>query len=253
MTRPLNSRPSLDAEEIRQFGRIASEWWDENGPFRPLHDLNPVRLQFIRDTLLVHFSKDNDKPLPLDGLAMLDIGCGGGLVAEPLTRLGAKVTGIDASREAIEVAAAHARLMGLPITYTCASVEDLTATGATFDVVIALEIVEHVADVPGFLQSCTQLVAPGGALILSTLNRTWKSWVFAIAGAEYIARLVPKGTHDWHKFLSPAELAHFLRKEEFDFASLKGMSYNIVQRQWSLSANLDINYLGYARKGSAPF
>jgi len=197
---------------------------------------------------LAHFHRDPTKNKPLEGLTILDIGCGGGLVAEPLTRLGATVTGIDASPEAIDVATAHATLMNLPIQYICASAEDLAANKKIFDIVLALEIVEHVADVSGFLATCTQLVAPQGALILSTLNRTWKSYAFAIIGAEYIMRMLPQGTHDWHKFLSPAELAAILRPINFSFANLKGLSYSPLSGQWSLSSDLDVNYLGYAKR-----
>lgn len=238
---------SVDASEIHQFSKISSQWWDESGPFKPLHQLNPVRIQYIRDCLIAHFQRDATADKPLEGLSILDIGCGGGLMAEPLTRLGAEVTGIDASAETIDVAAAHAALMGLAITYQCASAEDLAAHNKTFDAVLALEIVEHVADVPGFLSTCAKLVAPQGCLILSTLNRTWKSYAFAIVGAEYILRWLPQGTHDWNRFLSPAELASHLRPLGFSFANLQGMSYNPLSGQWRLSKDLDVNYLGYAK------
>jgi 2-polyprenyl-6-hydroxyphenyl methylase / 3-demethylubiquinone-9 3-methyltransferase len=227
MTKPNIPHSSIDPSEIQRFSKISSQWWDENGPFKPLHQLNPTRLQYIRDCLISHFQRHSSKDKPLSGLSILDIGCGGGLVAEPLTRLGATVTGIDASEEAIEVAKAHAAMMDLAITYMCISAEDLKATGQTFDVVLALEIVEHV---------------------LSTLNRTWKSYAVAILGAEYIMGLLPKGTHDWHKFLSPAELASHLRPLGFSFVNLKGMSYTPLKGQWHLSRDLDVNYLGYAAR-----
>ena len=249
MTQPNIPHSSIDTSEIQRFSKISSQWWDENGPFKPLHQLNPTRLQYIRDCLISHFQRRSTKDKPLSGLSILDIGCGGGLVAEPLTRLGASVMGIDASAQAIEVAKAHATMMDLAVTYECLSAEDLNAKGQTFDVVLALEIVEHVADVAGFLKTCTQLVAPGGALLLSTLNRTWKSYAVAIVGAEYIMGLLPKGTHDWHKFLSPAELATHLRPLGFSFADLKGMSYTPLKDQWHLSRDLEVNYLGYAKKG----
>jgi 2-polyprenyl-6-hydroxyphenyl methylase / 3-demethylubiquinone-9 3-methyltransferase len=239
---------SIDISEIQRFSKISSQWWDEDGPFKPLHQLNPTRLQYIRDCLIRHFQRQPSTDMPLKGLSILDIGCGGGLVAEPLTRLGASVTGIDASEQAIDVAKAHAAMMDLSITYECLSAEELMATGQTFDVVLALEIVEHVADVPGFLETCTKLVTPNGAFILSTLNRTWKSYAVAIIGAEYIMGLLPKGTHDWHKFLSPAELASHLRPLGFSFVDLKGMSYTPLKGQWYLSKDLDVNYLGYATK-----
>lgn len=239
--------PSIDASEIHRFGKISSQWWDEEGSFKPLHQLNPTRIQYIRDCVGAHFHRDAAKDNPLEELSVLDIGCGGGLVAEPLTRLGTTVTGIDASAEAIEVASAHAALMDLPITYACMPPEEMVAQGRTFDVVLALEIVEHVTDVPGFLATCAKLVAPGGALILSTLNRTWKSYAFAIVGAEYIMRWLPKGTHDWNRFLSPAELAAHLRPLGLAFADLRGMSYCPLTGQWRLSKDLDVNYLGYVR------
>jgi len=248
MTKPNIPHSSIDPSEIQRFSKISSQWWDENGPFKPLHQLNPTRLQYIRDCLISHFQRHSSKDKPLSGLSILDIGCGGGLVAEPLTRLGATITGIDASEEAIEVAKAHAAMMDLAIAYKCISAEDLKATGQTFDVVLALEIVEHVADVAGFLETCTQLVAPNGALLLSTLNRTWKSYAVAILGAEYIMGVLPKGTHDWHKFLSPAELASHLRPLGFSFVNLKGMSYTPLKGQWHLSRDLDVNYLGYAAR-----
>jgi 2-polyprenyl-6-hydroxyphenyl methylase/3-demethylubiquinone-9 3-methyltransferase len=238
---------SIDIAEIQRFSKISSQWWDENGAFKPLHQLNPTRIQYIRDCLVAHFHRDVETNKPLDGMTILDIGCGGGLVAEPLTRLGAIVTGIDASLDAIEVAKAHAEMIDLSINYQCTTAEELAAKGRTFDVVLALEIVEHVADVSGFLTTCTQLVSPHGALILSTINRTWKAYAFAIVGAEYIMRMLPKGTHDWDKFLSPSELAAHLRPLNFSFMDLKGMSYCPITNQWSLSNDLDVNYLGYAK------
>jgi 2-polyprenyl-6-hydroxyphenyl methylase/3-demethylubiquinone-9 3-methyltransferase len=238
---------SIDDKEVQRFQKVSAQWWDEEGAFKPLHRLNPIRIQYIRDSLITHFQRDKAAPRPLEGLFILDIGCGGGLVAEPLARLGASVTGIDADPQAIEVATNHAALMGLPISYQCTTAETLAAAGQTFDVVLALEIVEHVADVAGFLSTCTQLVAPHGAFILSTLNRTWKAYALAIVGAEYILNMVPKGTHDWHKFLTPAELASHLRPLGFSFVDLRGMSYNPLTGEWSLSSDLGVNYLGYVR------
>ena len=248
MTHHNTPHSSIDISEIQRFSKISSQWWDEDGPFKPLHQLNPTRIQYIRDCLTTHFHRDVTKSKPLEGLSLLDIGCGGGLVAEPLTRLGARVTGIDASAQAIEVATAHAAMMDLPLTYTCISAEELVTQGHTFDVVLALEIVEHVADVPGFLKTCAQLVTLGGAFILSTLNRTWKSYAVAVVGAEYVMRILPKGTHDWNKFLYPAELATYLRPLGFSFADLRGMSYCPLTGQWRLSKDLDVNYLGYTKK-----
>lgn len=239
---------SIDTAEIQRFSKVASQWWNEDGPFKPLHQLNPQRIQYIRDCLMSHFQRPYSNQIPLKELSLLDIGCGGGLVAEPLTRLGAQVTGIDADKEAIEVAKTHATMMNLSITYACTTAEELKAQNKTFDVVLALEIVEHVADVSGFLSTCTKLVKPGGALILSTLNRTWKSYAVAIMGAEYILRIIPKGTHEWHKFLTPAELESYVRPCGFTFGDFTGLSYSPLTRQWCLSNNLDVNYLGYAKR-----
>jgi 2-polyprenyl-6-hydroxyphenyl methylase/3-demethylubiquinone-9 3-methyltransferase len=249
-----NPSSSQDYKEIEQFDKLAAQWWDEDGPFKPLHQLNPARLQFICQNLTHHFGKGVKRDvaggtaLPLKDISIVDIGCGGGLVAEPLSRLGASVTGIDASVHTIQVATAHARQMNLPVTYICTSAENLCSTGATFDVVIALEIVEHVANVQDFFQSCTQLVAPGGVLIVSTLNRTWQSYAVAIAGAEYVLRILPRGTHNWHKFLSPAEIAHSLRELNFSFVNLQGLSYSIFKQEWSLSNKLNVNYIGCAKR-----
>jgi len=239
---------SIDDAEIQRFSKIASQWWDEQGPFKPLHQLNPTRLQYIRDCLVAHFERNENDPKSLDGLKILDIGCGGGLVAEPLTRLGAHVTGIDAGQEAIDVAIAHAKLMNLKIDYQCTTAEELAAQKHKYDVVLALEIVEHVADVGAFLSTCAQLIAPGGSLILSTLNRTTKAYAFAIVGAEYIMRILPVGTHNWDKFVTPAELAAYLRPLGHEFSSLKGLTFCPITSQWSLSNDLDINYMGYAKK-----
>jgi 2-polyprenyl-6-hydroxyphenyl methylase / 3-demethylubiquinone-9 3-methyltransferase len=244
---PTSPHSSVDDTEIQRFQKVSTQWWDEEGAFKPLHRLNPIRIQYIRDCLITHFQRDRTGPRPLEGLSILDIGCGGGLVAEPLTRLGASVTGIDADPQAIEVATNHAALMELPISYQCTMAENLAATGQTFDAVLALEIVEHVADVAGFLSTCTQLVGSQGALILSTLNRTWKAYALAIVGAEYILNMVPKGTHDWHKFPTPAELANHLRPLGFSFDNLQGMSYSPLTGEWSLSSDLGVNYLGYMR------
>jgi 2-polyprenyl-6-hydroxyphenyl methylase/3-demethylubiquinone-9 3-methyltransferase len=252
---PVNdATSSQDYEEIEQFNKLAAQWWDEDGPFKPLHRLNPARLQFICQSLTHHFGNvvkrdvAGDTVLPLKDISIVDIGCGGGLVAEPLARLGAGVTGIDASVHSIQVATAHAQQMNLPVTYICTSAENLCSTEATFDVVIALEIVEHVANVQDFFQSCTQLVAPGGVLIVSTLNRTWQSYAVAIAGAEYVLRILPRGTHNWHKFLSPAEIAHSLRELNFSFVNLQGLSYSIFKQEWSLSNKLNVNYIGCAKR-----
>lgn len=243
---------SINAEEIDRFSAIAATWWDASGPFRPLHLLNPTRLCFIRQSLLAHFyPADAAKAYtekPFAGLKILDIGCGGGLMTEPLTRLGAQVTGIDASEKTIDVAKAHAQLMGLDIDYQCLSAEELWAQGAQFDAVLALEIVEHVDSVPAFLKTCTALTAPNGALFMSTINRTWKAWAVAIIGAEYVLRWLPKGTHTWEKFITPAELSNYLRTCDFRVRRLDGLTFSPLSQQWSLTKDLDVNYLLYAHR-----
>ncbi len=227
---------TVDAQDVERFSRIASEWWEENGKFRPLHKMNPLRLGFIRDKAIAHFSlnppllAEEGRVGALAGLTLLDVGCGGGLLSEPLARLGAQVTGIDASERNIKVAALHAQQSGVEVEYRVATPEELVASGqwpvdsknnpalttnhqslaTSFDIVLALEIVEHVADVDLFMRSVCSLVKPGGLLIMSTLNRTFKSYAMAIIGAEYVLRWLPRGTHDWNKFLRPSELAAHL-------------------------------------------
>ncbi len=240
-----NTISSVATHEIEQFSKVAEHWWNEDGPFKPLHRLNPVRLLYIRDSLLNHFKLTNQST-PLAGLKVLDIGCGGGLLSEPLARMGANVTAIDASPETIEIAKAHAASMGLAIDYRCLAPEALI--NEQFDVVFALEIVEHVADVAGFLESCARLVNPNGTLFLSTLSRTWPSYLAAIVAAENILGWVPKGTHDWDKFLMPAELAQHLRTLGFEFQDLAGFSFNPLKNEWKLSSDLNINYIGYAAR-----
>jgi 2-polyprenyl-6-hydroxyphenyl methylase / 3-demethylubiquinone-9 3-methyltransferase len=249
-TKSRNSR-TIDQDEVKNFDRMASQWWDELGPFKPLHQLNPARIQFIREVILTHYQRESAQEItePFSGLTILDIGCGGGLVTEPMARLGATVTGIDASSVAIQVATQHAQAMGLTIEYRCVETSQIVEESQGFDVVIALEIVEHVADVKLFLEDCMKLVKPGGCLIMSTLNRTWKSYLMAIIGAEYVLRWLPKGTHTWQKFITPAELTHQLRGVGLSVKLLKGLEFNPCRWSWSLGQNLDINYLVYAIKG----
>lgn len=237
---------TADAEEIGKFSRLAQEWWDGEGPFGILHRMNPVRLQFIRSSAESHFDKDSHALEPFKGLDILDIGCGGGLVSEPLARLGGTVMGIDASGDAIEVAQAHQDLMGasLALSYQCAQPEDLLpARESSFDIITALEIIEHVADVELFLKSCSRLLKPGGLLILSTLNRTIASYIGAILAAEYVLRWVPQGTHQWNKFIRPEELRKALESVNLSFKELKGMEYCPFKKQWKFSNNLRINYI----------
>lgn len=245
---------TVDAGEIERFSRIADEWWDENGKFAPLHRMNPARIGFIRDRVAARHGRDpldfaTDGKGPLRDLALLDIGCGGGLVCEPMTRLGARVTGIDASERNIAVARLHAERMGLDIDYRATTAEALRGQGARYDVVLALEVVEHVADADLFLACCAELVKPGGLLILSTLNRTAKAFALAIVGAEYIMRWLPRGSHDWRKFLKPSEVARFLRAAGLSVEELAGIVYSPITGRWRIDAHdLDVDYVLVAAK-----
>ncbi len=240
---------NIDPAEVAKFSALAAEWWNPSGEFRPLHRLNPLRLRFLRDHLAARAGRDPLGERPLAGLRIADVGCGGGLLCEPLTRLGARVTGIDAARESIAVAALHAEENGLSIDYRCVDVEDFAAQGNLFDAVISMEVVEHVADVEGFLNACAGLVAPGGAMALATLNRTPKSFALAILGAEYLLRWVPRGTHDWRRFLKPSEIAAILRPQGLELADITGITYNPLNDSWRLTPeDLGVNYMLLAEK-----
>lgn len=234
-------------DEIARFDRIAQEWWDLDGDFRALHRLNPLRVGYIRDVLSSHFGRDPEAERPLDGLAVIDIGCGGGLVAEAVARMGAEVLGIDASPESVGVAECHARGGDLGIRYRLAAPEDLLDEGARFDVVLALEVIEHVADLDRFLLAAAELLRPDGAMVLSTINRTLKSLALAKVGAEYVLRWVPAGTHDWRKFVKPSELAASLRRAGLTVGDLRGLTYDPLRDTWALSPDLDVNYMAFAR------
>jgi 2-polyprenyl-6-hydroxyphenyl methylase / 3-demethylubiquinone-9 3-methyltransferase len=240
---------SADPAEIARFAAVAGAWWDPEGDFKPLHRLNPVRLTFIRDRLARRFGRDIRAKRPFEGLRLLDIGCGGGLVAEPLARLGFTVTGVDAAAEGIEVARAHAAAQGLAIDYRCGTAEALLAGGERFDAVTALEIVEHVVDPASFLGTVGALVEPGGAVVLSTINRTAKAWALGIVGAEYVLRWIPRGTHRWSKFLKPSELAASVRAAGLDLGEIAGMSFDPFAGEWALTRDLGVNYLMLATKG----
>lgn len=252
-TKPVNSAAppmsgTADTEEVARFAAIAEEWWDPNGKFRPLHQLAPVRLAFIREQICARFGLDETSVRPFEGLRVLDVGCGGGLVSEPLARLGAKVTAIDAAARNIEVAKLHARQSGLEIDFRVTQPEDLARAGEIFDIVISLEVVEHVADLPAFLDACSALVRPGGGMVLSTINRTLKSLALAKVMAEYVLRWLPVGTHDWQKFVKPSELASGLRPTGLEIIAMSGMDYNPLKDTWRLCHNLDVNYLAFAKK-----
>ncbi|MGE0735578.1 MAG: bifunctional 2-polyprenyl-6-hydroxyphenol methylase/3-demethylubiquinol 3-O-methyltransferase UbiG [Alphaproteobacteria bacterium] len=245
--RPANAAgATVDPSEIERFSRLAESWWDPRGKFAILHKFNPTRLAFLRDRLCAHFARDPSAPKPLAGLRICDIGCGGGLLAEPLTRLGAAVTGIDAAGPAIKVAILHAEQSGLAIDYRTATVEDLAAAGERFDVVLNMEVVEHVVDPAAFIAASCGLVAPGGLTVVATLNRTPKSFVFGIVGAEYVLGWVPRGTHDWRKFVRPSELGAYLRQAGATLQEIAGVSYNPLRDRFTVGADTDINYMAVA-------
>ncbi len=241
------ARDFVDRADLAQFERLGTSWWDEAGAMAPLHRLNPARLRYIRDRVATHFGPtvggDADHAtLPLAGLKVLDIGCGGGLLAEPLTRLGARVTGVDPGPGNIEIARWHAGLSGLAIDYRVARIEDLLAQGASFDLVIASEVVEHVLDQPAFLAAACSLLKPHGLLLVSTLNRTAKSFLLAIVGAEYILGWLPRGTHKWERFVRPDELARWVRPAGLVAVDRTGMIFDPLRNAWRLGRDTDVNF-----------
>jgi 2-polyprenyl-6-hydroxyphenyl methylase / 3-demethylubiquinone-9 3-methyltransferase len=242
---------TVDAAEVARFSRLAGEWWDPGGRMAVLHRFNPVRLAFIRDAACRRFGRDAARPPCLDGLRMLDIGCGGGLLCEPLARLGASVVGADPSESNIAAAAMHAGRCGLVIDYRVTVAEALAAAGERFDVVLAMEVVEHVADAGLFVRCCAGMVRPGGLMVAATLNRTLKSFALAIVGAEYVLRWLPRGTHRWDKFLTPQELAAAMTAEGLAMIDETGVVYNPLTGQWRLSADTDVNYMVTAAKARA--
>lgn len=250
---PGTAGPTLDPAEVERFRRMAEEWWDPHGKFRPLHQIGPVRLQFIRDELCGHFQIAGAGLKPFNGLSIVDIGCGGGLIAEPLTRLGAAVTGIDPATRNIEVAKLHADGQGLAIDYRGLTVEELLALGSEskFDAAVCLEVVEHVPDPALFIRECARLVRPGGVLILSTINRTLKAYALAIVGAEYVLRWLPRGTHQWERFITPDELTRYAAGAGLAAPRFKGFAYNPLTDRWSLSSDTDVNYLAACAKEDA--
>jgi len=239
---------TVDPQEVERFAAHAEAWWDPEGSFRPLHRLNPVRLGYIRQHLTAHFGRSISSLRPFDGLTLLDIGCGGGLVAEPMSRLGFAVTAVDADDQAIAIARAHAEATGLSIDYRIATSEwmageSMAGSGQRFDAVLALEIIEHVADPAVFLESVGALVRQGGAFIGATLNRTPRCFAAAIIGAEYLLGWLPRGTHDWRKFIRPSELVLALRRNGLNPTEITGLSYDWIRGEWSLSSDLEINYV----------
>lgn len=240
---------TVDADEIAKFAAMADEWWDPNGKFRPLHLFNPVRIAFLRDRIAAHFGRDVKGPRPLDGLRILDVGCGGGLLCEPMARLGASVTGIDATERNTEIARIHADAMALDIDYRFTTAADLAESRDSFDVVLNMEVIEHVADRQAFMEDCARLVRPGGLMFLATLNRTPKAYLLAIVGAEYVMRWLPRGTHDWKRFVRPSEMAAWLRRAGMEMREISGVAYDPLKGAWKLAPrDLDVNYIVVAEK-----
>ena len=232
---------SINKKEIEKFSKMAAEWWDPSGKFKPLHKFNPIRIQYIKENIISNF-KLKIKEKPLDKINILDIGCGGGLLSEPMTRLGANVTGIDASSKNINIAKLHAKENKLKINYICSSPEKLKIK-KKFDVILNMEIVEHVEDINFFINSCSKLLKKNGLMFVATLNKTLKSYMFAIIGAEYVLRWLPIGTHDWEKFVKPESLKKILSKNNLKLEKLDGMNFNIIKDEWSLSSDTSVNYI----------
>ena len=237
----MTDAPSIDPGEVAKFSAMAAEWWDPAGKFAPLHKFNPVRLGFIRDTAGAHFGRQGLKPF--QGLALLDIGCGGGLLSEPMSRLGFSVLGADASEKNVKTAAAHAASSGVEIDYRVATAESLAEDGHAFDVVLNMEVIEHVADLPGYLRACTRLVKPGGLMFVASLNKTLKSLALAKIAAEYVLRWLPPGTHDWNRFVEPKRLHAMLEEAGLKVLKTQGVVFNPLAWDWQLSRDTDVNYM----------
>jgi 2-polyprenyl-6-hydroxyphenyl methylase/3-demethylubiquinone-9 3-methyltransferase len=248
MTPHPNGAETVDQDEIARFSRLADDWWDTRGPMAALHKFNPVRLAYIRDRAAGHFGRDPASLDSLAGLRVLDIGCGGGILSEPLARLGATMVGVDPAAKNIAVAQAHAGALGLAIDYRATTAEALAEAGERFDIVLAMEVVEHVTDVGAFIAHTAALVKPGGLLFVATLNRTAKSFALAIVGAEYILRWLPRGTHRWDKFITPDELAVAIEGGGLRVAGETGVVYNLLSDRWQLSRDTDVNYMVVAEK-----
>ena len=240
---PGAAHSTVDAAEIARFSKLAATWWDPRGPMAPLHKFNPVRLGYIRDQAALHFSRDPKRLDVLSGLRILDIGCGAGLLSEPLSRIGAKVVGADPAEANIEAAKLHAAEAGATVDYRATTAEALADAGERFDIVLAMEVVEHVTDVDLFVRRCAEMVKPGGLMIAATLNRTLKAFAFAIVGAEYVLRWLPRGTHQWDKFVTPAELESAMQAGGLYRIGESGVIYNPLADRWSLSSDMDVNYM----------
>lgn len=246
MTAEAANRTTVDPAEVAQFAAIAEEWWDPAGKFKPLHKFNPTRLAYLRGKLGAHFGCNEANPKPFAGLRLLDIGCGGGLLSEPMARLGASVVGADAAEKNIKTASVHARMQGLDIDYRNTTAEDLARAGERFDIVLNMEVVEHVADLNLFMAACAAMVKPGGVMVTATLNRTAKAFALAIVGAEYVLGWLPRGTHKYQKFVRPSELAAALRPTGMEITDYAGVSYNPLSDEWRLGRDVDVNYMAFA-------
>ncbi len=233
---------TINKQEIEKFSKIAEEWWDPNGKFKPLHKFNPIRISYIKENIINTFNLKNKKDNPLSEIKILDVGCGGGLLSEPLSRLGAEVFGIDASDNNIKIAKLHAKKSNLNIKYFCSSPEKFKIKNE-FDVILNMEIVEHVEDVDFFLKSCSKLLKKGGIMFVATLNKTLKSYLFAIIGAEYILKWLPIGTHEWEKFVKPDELINFLNRFSLKLTDLKGVKFDLLNNDWKFSSDTSVNYI----------
>jgi len=240
--------PSIDQAEIERFSRLAADWWDPRGPMAPLHKFNPVRLAYIRDQAAARFDRNPKKLDCLKGMRLLDIGCGGGILSEPLARLGAEVVGVDPSEENINAARAHAEDTRIAVDYRATTAEELAAANERFDVVLAMEVVEHVADLNAFVATCATMVKPAGLMIAATINRTLKSFALAIVGAEYVLRWLPRGTHQWDKFVTPVELESAIESNDLQVIGERGVIYNPFADRWQLSSDMDVNYMLVAQR-----
>ncbi|MGB3503696.1 MAG: bifunctional 2-polyprenyl-6-hydroxyphenol methylase/3-demethylubiquinol 3-O-methyltransferase UbiG [Mesorhizobium sp.] len=241
-------RTTIDAGEIERFSALAAEWWNPNGKFKPLHKFNPVRLAWIRDQVSARFGRDPRAPRPFEGLRILDIGCGGGLLCEPMARLGAEVVGADASETNIEVAKLHAAEAGVTVDYRATTAEDLADAGEKFDIVLNMEVIEHVSDPPLFMSKCAEMVKPDGVMFVATINRTLKALGLAIIGAEYVLRWLPRGTHEFGKLVRPDELQKFLTDAGMKIADRTGVIYNPLADRWQKSSDMDVNYMVLAER-----
>ncbi len=244
------SNTTIDPNELAKFTAMAEDWWNPLGQFKPLHKFNPTRLAYIREKLCTHFDRDSHADKPLQGLRLLDIGCGGGLLSEPMARLGADVVGADAAEANVKTAVLHAEQQGLTVDYRAITAEQLAVEGETFDAILNMEVIEHVADPQAFMNACGQLMKPDAIMFLATLNRTVKAFALAIVGAEYVLRWLPRGTHEWDKFITPKELEDIAEKAGLEFFTSTGVSFNPLTDKWRQSDDMSVNYMGVARKAS---